>query len=388
MSTGVTRLLRTVSGGWLVALALLTLPNCALSHATVPATPQTSVVFCDLPLAARPCAMGMDLAMGIPLSNAAVALAENRRSYIGLDFSQAARDACGGGPQAVRYRGSFPDGTPVCLNCGNVGAGRFYADTAAVCVERCEELFDGTGPPHTGLAIAHCTDGVHARVSTNFSPSAGAFCLNSACTSAGRLLTDFVDPRRDAVPAIWRDTVGVASGPGTLSSTTPTPVDPQLFPAGADTEAVIRQGDAYMDFTASGGTDTTRLIGFSEGPPDADTSAGTINYAFDLFRDGCFYRFERGVAIGGSPMAGCLTPNALGTYTTGKRFRISITDNHDAANTATITYIEMIGSCAEPAMCPQREVGSNPNARYPFRVDASFHELGGSLSDVRLVYIH
>src|SRR5688572_28787363 len=116
---------RRLASGWCFwALVLLILPNCSFDPSGLgPALnldkgplPHTSAIMCDIEKFQGPtrrCATPTDLAMRIPLANAAEALATGEASAIGLDFSPEAQAACGTGiPQAIDFQGSFPDGFP------------------------------------------------------------------------------------------------------------------------------------------------------------------------------------------------------------------------------------------------------------------------------------
>ena len=202
---------------WFWAAALIVLPNCTLdrsgivspSNVTRGDPPRTSAIFCDIerplpattPATARRCATSTDLDEGIRLAEAAVALVAGRTTTIGLDFSPTALANCDGQPEAVEFQGSFPEGSPVCLNCGVIGpAPDPHASNAAVCTALCLDLFavgDGNVPP-SAEATAFCATG--ARLATNF-PATG--CFDSACSTMGGVSATFDDPRRHPEPVDW-----------------------------------------------------------------------------------------------------------------------------------------------------------------------------------------
>ena len=376
-----------------MALSLLTLPNCTLSH---PALDRSNIVFCDItaPPTEPRCASATDIGMGLSLWSAATALYDSRHSMTGVDFLQAARDACSThDPQALTFAGPFPDGTPVCVAAEAIGDGRRFRDIAAVCVDKCEQLFDHrTDPPYRAEALAYCADSRHAAASTNFPPAGTSTpSVAGGCTTGGMPLPGFSDPRRTPERiTTWANVIGidVDTDMDLIRSNIATPSDPLAFPAGADTALLIERGDAFLDFKATSPSGVTRLIGFSEHPPDTETRYDSITYGFDLFRDGCFYVFEGGIPVGGTMMDGCLSPHALGHYSTNQLFRIRITANNDRPGLARISYIVMDPTCTDARGCRQAEVASHEDAQYPFRVDSAFHDFGATIGGIRLVYIH
>ena len=85
--------------------------------------PLSGGIMCDIPKSVElgangECADETDIASGIAIAHAAVALAEGVSSSILLDFSNSATMACGGAPKARQMQGPFPDGLALCLNCG------------------------------------------------------------------------------------------------------------------------------------------------------------------------------------------------------------------------------------------------------------------------------
>ena len=114
--------------GWLFwPLALLILPNCSFNRtAGNNPLPHTTLVFCDIerPLE-RHCATPAEIATAagikhLRLNEAAVALVAGQSGGdYGIDDSPAARARCGGGPEAVYFRGPFPVGNPMCVTSSN-----------------------------------------------------------------------------------------------------------------------------------------------------------------------------------------------------------------------------------------------------------------------------
>jgi hypothetical protein len=376
---------------WIWPLALLTLPGCVfhveglgpLHNLDQGALPQSGVVFCDIEKPeGRHCASADEIAMGMPLSAAAVALASGQTSDHALDYSADALARCAGQPEVVQFFGAFPEGEAVCLNCSTQIPAP-YADAAAVCTTRCYDDADGSDSdviPPTADTTAFCASKAH--VSTNF-VAVGGSCIADACVDAGTLKNDFADPRRAGEPVVWGDLVGTTAALNTLTRSAPTTM---AFDAGAASTQVITGGDAYVEFTVNE-TDTTRLGGLSEGaPPDGNQNFTTIGWGIDLFREGCFYVFELGVFQPGGAVNTCSVMNAFGTYATGHKFRVNVKDKHNG--TAEISYSQITASCTDGMPCPQIVFYTSPTAAtYPLRVDSSFREQGGTLGDVKLVRI-
>jgi hypothetical protein len=381
--------------GWLWPVALLAVPGCILPeyHAAPPVNlnpgpDPTGVVFCDIELSStRHCPMSQaEIDAGIPLNEAALALTSGRSSGHGLDYSPDALALCDGQPQIVPFQGSFPQGFPVCLDCG-AQIPSHYADAAAVCLAQCEDLTAPNVVPPDPSVVASC--GARTRVSTNAADPTS--CFGNGC-SDGVFNIDFDDPRRISEPVTWQDLIGVAAGGADgndLTRTSATPIDPQVFDAGADGAQVITHGDAYVQFTADA-IDQARLCGLSHGePPDNDPDYHTIDFALDLFKDGRFYVYETGTRI----MGGDLN-DSFGTYNINETFRVHVKDNLDGTGpfkpmggTATISYARVLGACADGSPCNEDVFyqSKTVTVSYPFRVDTSFHDQSGSLVNVRVV---
>jgi hypothetical protein len=379
---------------WLAPLAFLALPNCTFHSPGIspgnnvfPGTrPRTSAIFCDIeqPLG-RHCATAADLATGIPLGHAAVALARGETGNIGLDFSADALARCGGSPEAVTFRCAFPEGCPVCVKCleaiGPPPAG--HSDANALCAARCEDFFgpvDSQGniipdnPPDPSVR-QFCE--ARAHVSTNAPVDD---CAGGACTTAGMLRPDYADPRRAGEPAAWQDLVGVTTS-GVFSNTlTRTVAGTGNFDAGADSTQLITHGDGYVQFVLSDAT-TARAAGLSgAAAPDVDATLDTIGFAVRLTPQGDVFLHESGVELVG--------PNANGsfaTYAAGDAIRVSVTDNGDG--TASVSYRLVPAACLADSGCLGTLLRTTGPTPYPFRVDASLRTQGATLTDVRLVRI-
>ena len=397
MRDGLKAALRASRVGWYWALALLVLPNCTLDRSGL-VTPQNlpkgpfprdAAIFCDIPkIMGRHCASAEDQLSGIRLDEAALALNEGRTSNIGLDFSPTALTNCSGGPEAVEFEGQFPEGFPICLNCGSVIGTMDIPDVQTACRRQCYD-FQGTlssdggvtpDVPPSAATQAFCD--ANARPSTNF-PLDG--CFMGVCSEAGALLADFVDPRRMPEPVIWGDFLGTASG-GPAGNDLSRTSSGAAFDAGAVSTQRITQGDAYVEFSTDR-ADQARVIGLSqisgcaEPCTDTDPTFAAITFGLVLNFDGRFYVIENGAILMGPDING-----SFGTYAPNERFRVTVRSNSDG--TALVTYSRLVGACTAGMPCNQTVFfTSAATASYPLRVDASIREEGALLTDVRLVRI-
>ena len=395
MRTLLKRAGRRLAVGWFWPLVLAALPSCGFHSqaGVVPPNPNlnpgpaphTSTVFCDIEKPADPsnlaapraCATDAEIATGVRLTAAALALNTGSTSPVGLDYAAAALARCGGKPEAVHFFGTFPEGFSVCVNCGNETVrSNPPADNNAVCAAQCEDFFgttDATGtlfpanPPDPAVQ-AFCEQRAHA--ATNF-PLTG--CFDNACTIGGALDPAFVDPRRAPEPVAWRDLIRTSVVGTTLTRTAPSD---GVWDSGAASTQSIDRGDAYVEFGAIERT-TRRLAGLSTGTgPDTDPNFTAIGFGIGLIDDGNVFVFESGVARG-----------PFGAYADGDRFRVSASDNLDG--TATIRYSRVMGACHPGTPCNEQVFfTSTAKAQYPFRVDTAFFQQNGTLADVRLVRIH
>ena len=306
--------------------------------------------------------------MGIPLTQAAVALVKRQASNVGLDFSPAAIAAAGcspGQPVAVTFLSPFPVGVSKCLNCGGV-IGPVYTDVSAACVDICRDMNSG--------GDAFCADSANIhRASTNASS-----CFAGVCTG-NALPATFVDPRKTPEPVSWTSLVGVVTSGADANTLTKAVGTTGFFDAGAASSQVMTHGDGYVEFTASE-TNTGRICGLSTGgPPDADPTPSDLGFAIHLTAAGGVRIYENGV-----PVIGPNPDTTFASYGVGDRLRVSFADHFDG--TATITY-SLIQSPCVGAGCTGTVMRTTPGAAYPFRVDATFNQQGGTLSDVHLVRI-
>ncbi len=374
--------------GWFWPLVLLALPDCGFSPGALSLQqnfnpgplPHTAAVYCDIEqVLTRHCATDEDKANGIRLAAGAVALTEGDASSIGLDYSAASLNNCGGQPEAVGFQAAFPTGSLVCMNSSVIGS--VYADAAAVCVTQCEDVFSPAGAevPPDPQVVAFCT--AHAHPSTNMPTNPPFF--DGGCTDAGNRNDSFLDPRQSPEPVVWQDLVGVAASGTNGNTLTRTAANTGAFDAGADSAQLIIAGDAFVEFTAAE-TTTARFGGLSSGAPNTDATFGTIGFGLDLFNDANVYIFESGAAQPGPIPTG--NGPSFGTYASGDRFRVHATDDFDG--TATITYAKVTGPCSDGAPCAETVFYTSPNkAAYPLHVDSSFKQMGGTLTNVRLARI-
>lgn len=369
---------------WFWAAALLILPNCSLARSAIGAPssnvtrgdpPRTGVIFCDIerPGGRRCPTAADDLTAGIRLASGAVALVAGQTSTFALDDSPDALARCMGQPEIVTFQGPFPEGTNVCLNCSVIGPSPApHASNNAVCQALCLDLF-ATGDanvPASPEATAFCT-AARAHVSTNFPTDS---CLESACTTMATLRPTFSDPRRIPEPVEWSNLDGVSASGGSLTRTAPFT---DAYDAGASSPAsqMITGGDAYLEFTVTE-TNRARIVGLSSGPPPP----GGITY-FDV-GFGILLTETAGLFVGESgPLV-----SGFGEYNPLDKFRIKLRDNFDG--TATVTYVRITGPCVDGSPCSEELLHESMNlATYPVRVDAMFKELGGTVTEARIVRI-
>lgn len=390
--------------GWLLPLAYLALPNCTFTPPSPSpcgesgnlqpgCSPRQTVVFCDIekPLG-RHCAKQKDLDMGIPLSEAALALRKGEKSTVGLDYSPAALARCNGGPEAVTFECAFPDGCAVGMNCSQIGAGKKYDTENDVCQDRCADLFGAPllngevlpEVPPDPQVVSYCQ--ARARTSTNFTAPCSDFFYIGACNAEGALLPTFEDPRRHLEAVHWRHRVGVTTTGAFSNTLVKTAPGTGTFDSGAASEQTIKRGDAFVEFTAVS-IDTARALGVSVGEasptsPDTDPTLAGIGFGIRLSPAGNLFIHESSDQEVPGP-----NPNgAFATYASGDRIRIALTDNNTSPATATIRYVLVPAGCTGP-QCNGTVLRTAGPARYPFRVDASLRTQGGQLDDVSMVRI-
>ena len=382
------------------ALILLVLPNCGFNvHAPSGSgfnlnkgpTPRDSAIFCDIEaVLGRHCATADERLIGIRLDEAAVALNVGKTSNIGLDYSPEALTRCGGLPEAVTFEGQFPEGFPVCLNCGSVIGSTSYPDANAACRAQCYDFFgtrsaDGTLLPDVppDPVVRNFCD-ARARASTNFPIDS---CFTGVCSEAGTLNIDFLDPRRTAEAVTWTDFIGTAAGGAAGNDLSRTTVATGGFTAGAASTQWITRGDAFVEFSTDR-TDQAHVLGFSRVAPgcvfpcpDTDPSMNDISFGIALALDGRYYVFENGVAVMGPD-----TNGSFGSYSASERFRVSVRANGDG--TSVVTYSRLGAPCLPGMPCNQVVFHTSAAAGgYPLRVSASLREQGALLADVRIVRI-
>jgi hypothetical protein len=389
--------------GWLRAGAfwtavLVVLPNCSFDpsglassrNLTKGTTPHNDLIFCDIERpSGRHCSTALERARGIRLAEAAIALAEGRTTDVGLDDSPDALARCGGEPEAVLFQGPFPQGFPVCLNCGEAIGISSQPTVTVACQAQCYDFFGTTDAegdvipevPAAPGTVEFCN--AVSRPSTSF---ANDMCYLGAC-DAGAIRDDFVDPRRSFEPVVWRDLIGVATGGAAGNDLTRTAPLTSEWDAGAVSTQWITRGDAFVEFAVADASQL-HVIGLSEIPsgcaspcPDTNAHFNPIAFAVHFKFDARVYLLESGAGIVGPDVDG-----SFGTYAPGERFRVSLQDNGDG--TAQVRYTRVVGTCVPGTMCNETDlfVSVTP-ARYPLRVDTSLFTPGASLTDVRLVRI-
>ena len=179
---------------------------------------------------------------------------------------------------------------------------------------------------------------------------------------------------------VWGDLIGVSAGGSSLMRTAPTTGN---FDAGAAAAQAIARGDAYLEFGAAE-TTLTHVAGLSAiVGSDIDPSLADIDFAISLNLDGRYFVLEHGALVPGPDVGG-----SFGTYSAADRFRVTLHDHSDG--TADVAYSKLIGACMPRTPCAEtvfRTVTGSP-AHYPLRADASFREVGATLTNVTLVRIH
>ena len=375
----------------------LALPACASFEASPTNPPGNNLVlggvdaiFCDIE-AARRCAEARDLQFGVSLFDAAIALNEGRTITIGLDYSAASTQKCGGNPEAVEFVGPYPDGQSYCVNCDATFPGR-HPDPNGACRAACYDTYrvlspDGTLRPQPSAEDKQRCD-TTARASTNHPVN----CFLGKCVEGGKqTLVPFFsseDPRRMHELVSWTDMIGVTPDPaGTnLERTAETSNE---WDAGAVSTQWITRGHAFVEFSAK--RSQSQILGLAEVPsscapqtacPDGDASDDSIDYGILLRYDGAFFVYEDGVPVSGP---GGLD-GSFGPSNEGDRFRIYVRDKGDG--TVTIEYSKLAVPCVPGRACqaPPFYTSQVPT-RFPLRVDTSLFHKGATLTDVRLVRI-
>jgi hypothetical protein len=369
---------------------LLILPGCGFSVST--ATTRNDAVYCDIEkVFGRHCATASDLEVGIRFSKAAVALHAGKTSSIGLDDSPEALARCGGQPEAVLFQGAFPQGVPVCVNCGDeIGSG---TTVLTRCQQRCYNYFGSTSSDGTFIADnppdpsvkAFCDATTTTRLATNQPLNT---CFADACVAAGAAKPED-DPRKTAAPVLWIDRWDVeVVGPTNTDLRKKEDVLTQAFDSGAVSQQRIHRGDGFLEFGALR-NDQGHAIGLSQFSPvctepceDTDPSLNDITFAVVLATGGKIGIIDNGVNVVGPDSDG-----TFGPYSAGERFRIRANDNLDGSASLSLSRI---GTCSHAATeCPETPIYVRPAPfAYPFRIDASLRVAGATLTDVRMVFIH
>jgi hypothetical protein len=370
------------------------LPGIAVQNFNPGPTPQSHVVFCDIERfgtgfdnTSRVCADQFTGPTPVPLTSAALALNNGGTAQFALDKSVAAVGRCGSNGEVVQFQGPFPQGSPVCLNCGALIPGAF-ADGNAVCVARCEDISLAViSVPPTAAIATFC--GNHAHVSTNVPAGGCPAGFDNACSDSGALRTTFSDPRILPEPVFWTQLTNAGtSGPenNTLTQTVASSPPGQYQAQGVSFQQ-LGFGDAYIEFS-SGETTTAKVIGFTaiaqscNQCPDSDPSFADINFAVNLADDGRMYVLHSGTLVPGGDVN-----NSFTTYASGDRFRITVTDQNDG--TFIVVYSKLALPCTPGGPCNLTTLLTDTvHGTYPIRIDTSLRDLGASLTDVRLVWIH
>ena len=400
--------LRQFGGGlvrtwWFWAFALLALPNCMLQTQGTACTdedpgckfdagdePQSSAIMCDIEApvdeGTNLCANAneMDPVLGgLPLTAGGVSLFDGFSSPFALDYSDAAKAECAGGPKKfVLVAGSFPDGFTVCLNAQQKIPSK-YANATEACIAKCKELVSsGNTPFPADGADVYCQ--THAHVSTNFfDPVAGA------CTAGGTPDPAFFDKRRNPEDVKWIDfdPADITNINGEFNSIQRTAQSSGSYDKGPASDQIIASGDVWVEFSTLE-TTTGKVVSLRESCkdaalcPDTDHTLNTIGWGLMLSEDGYPHVVEskNGLDIGG-PQGN--------PYKIGERYRVRAMDNHDG--TARIE-MDRFESCdpapLNPVNCTYTQLWiSSIPAIYPLRVDTSMRDENATLSNVTLMRI-
>ncbi len=324
---------------------LLLLPGCGFSSPAGSGSPQpdpgafdpgpqphTGVIFCNIETS-RLCPSPEQIAMGVDITKQYEqgfwTMSKGNAVY-GLDYSNT---SCGAStPQAIKYAGTFPAGSQVCVNPQLLDAGGRYADATAACRAYCESLGD-----------ANCETAAQA--------STGALNVTPRGCPDGSFDARLVDLRTlKPRPVAWRDALLVnvmGNGLTRLNA-------PAGWTAGAASTATLGGGNGYVDFTAVE-TNRDRMCGLAVGaPPDNDPSFGDISFAVNLKSDGTLTVFESGLDRGVS-----------GTYAPNDVFRVAVING-------VVQYFQN----------GKVFYTSTATAAYPLRVDASLFTTGATLANV------
>jgi hypothetical protein len=248
-------------------------------------------------------------------------------------------------------------------------------DVAAACFERCLDLNGGSLGNNPPDVLDFCS--AHAR------PAVNATRVFAGACADGQPLPDFADPRRRPAPVVWTNLNGVATGGAegnTLVRTAPETPDADGFNAGASSVAIIRRGDAYVEFTAAE-LGKAKLLGVSSGEADGDPTKDDVDFGMRLTVLGNILISEGGALVEKAP-----GDPVWGTYVAGSRVRVRIKERADGD--AEITYEQVLGPCDPDTYCQSMPLRSPSGpAAYPFRIDTSLKEVGAALTDVRVVHI-
>ena len=396
------RNVKTSAGRWfgpfgLFALVLLALPNCAFpvnglppeEVATVfePGEDPAEAIFCDIPKPLEKdddgCATQdeADDQNNISLAEAATALVSGEFKFYALDYSDDARNLCGGRPKKIDYFGEFPAGFRVCINCGTQMPDP-YPTMVKACIAKCQDLVNQNGIIPDEGAAAFCEANV--KLSTNHDPG---MCYKGACTGGGNSMPGYDDPRKHQEKVVWVDpSAGVdvfGADNNSIKRTAPATV-PADFNEGAGSAQTITTGDGWVEFEA-GQNGVSHVIGLRASCadpgncPDNDYGLTGIGFAISLNANNGVYVLE-----GGTPL---VVEGPFGApYTPGERFRVRATANSDGT-TATISYTRLAnckdGVCSESLFWTSQA----PHPSYPLRVDATFREENATLENVTIVRI-
>lgn len=376
---------------WFWAFVLVVIPSCTFNpYGTCPDCPPpfdpgqppvSSAIACDIP---APLDEGEDECAtpeeaddpnNVSLTEAATALVNGKNSTFALDWTQGARDQCGGFPKKIKFSKPFPEGTYICLNCEQQIPFKYSSHTAA-CIAKCKDLVNfGTSSIPTSGIDAFCSG---ARTATNFDRDK---CYDGACSPGGTLDPDFDDPRKKPEPVKWTDEWGTDDFGGSNSLVRASDDD---FSAGAASDQIISYGDAWVEFEVTA-SDRSHVVGIRESRDsqgDPCFKAANCQDGTPGVEDAGFSIELNNVAevkvLESSPTLTSYGPFGS-SYGATERFRVRVKDNHDGS--ATIFYIRMGGNIETVFYQSQGK------PKYPLRVNATLGEQGATAKDVNVVFI-
>ena len=325
--------------------------------------PHTSVIFCDIERGPRRCPGATEDLSGAvdKLHYYREGLWRGEDQPLVVDNAEDARARCGGRPEVVQFRGPFPRGAARCVSPRAFDQPGGYVDVSSACVNFCEDL--QLQQPTAGDRPCEQV------VLPSWRAALAAF--PDACTNAGALRPDWVDPRITTAtppptptpivlqPVVWRDVITPATLAVNGNSLRKTGTA-QAWDAGATSSSLLLNGNGHVEFVATE-TNLRRLCGLSiGGHPDADPIYTDVEFGVFLQNDATLLVIEAGTVV---PL-----PVPV-TYASGDRIRVAVT-----------------GGAVQYAKNGQVFHVSASAVMYPLRVDTSFFDTNATITDARTTF--